>query len=68
MANNNFNTESLDHIIDDAAWKCGILTNVPTLVREATTLFENFMPQTMLDSLLCYYKGLPKDVNYMIKD
>lgn len=29
-------------------------------------LFENFMTQTVLDSLLCSYKGLPKGVNYMI--
>lgn len=29
-------------------------------------LFENYMTQTVLDSLLCSYKGLPKGVNYMI--
>ena len=30
------------------------------------TLFENFQSGTILDSLLCSYKGLPKGVNYMI--
>ncbi len=30
------------------------------------TLFENYYTHTILDSLLCSYKGLPKGVNYMI--
>ena len=29
-------------------------------------LFRNFMSGTVLDELLCSYKGLPKGVNYMI--
>lgn len=29
-------------------------------------LFRNFMSGTVLDDLLCSYKGLPKGVNYMI--
>lgn len=29
-------------------------------------LFENFQSGTILDTLLCSYKGLPKGVNYMI--
>lgn len=29
-------------------------------------LFENFHSETVLDNLLCSYKGLPKGVNYMI--
>lgn len=29
-------------------------------------LFRNYMSGTILDELLCSYKGLPKGVNYMI--
>lgn len=29
-------------------------------------LFRNYMSGTVLDELLCSYKGLPKGVNYMI--
>jgi predicted ATP-dependent serine protease len=29
-------------------------------------LFENYMTGTVLDELLCSYKGLPKGVNYMV--
>ena len=29
-------------------------------------LFCNYMSGTVLDELLCSYKGLPKGVNYMI--
>lgn len=29
-------------------------------------LFLNYMSVTVLDELLCSYKGLPKGVNYMI--
>ena len=29
-------------------------------------LFRNYMSETVLDELLCSYKGLPKGVNYMI--
>ncbi len=31
-----------------------------------TSLFENYQSGTVLDNLLCSYKGLPKGVNYMI--
>lgn len=31
-----------------------------------TSLYENFRSGTVLDNLLCSYKGLPKGVNYMI--
>lgn len=30
------------------------------------SLFENYQSGTVLDNLLCSYKGLPKGVNYMI--
>lgn len=29
-------------------------------------LFRNYMSGTVLDELLCSYKGLPKGANYMI--
>lgn len=35
-------------------------------VRFDKSLFVNFRPRTVLDNLLCCYKGLPKGVNYMI--
>ena len=35
-------------------------------VRFAPELFRNYMSGTVLDNLLCSYKGLPKGVNYMI--
>ena len=35
-------------------------------VRFHAELFENYHSMTVLDDLLCSYKGLPKGVNYMI--
>ena len=35
-------------------------------VRFDPDLFRNFLSGTVLDDLLCSYKGLPKGVNYMI--
>lgn len=35
-------------------------------VRFDPDLFKNFMSGTVLDELLCSYKGLPKGVNYMV--
>ena len=35
-------------------------------VRFDPHLFSNFSSGTVLDELLCSYKGLPKGVNYMI--
>lgn len=35
-------------------------------VRFNPQLFDNFMSGTVMDELLCSYKGLPKGVNYMI--
>jgi len=35
-------------------------------VRFDPSLFHNFMTGTVLDELLCSYKGLPKGVNYMV--
>ena len=35
-------------------------------IRFDPELFRNFMSGTVLDELLCSYKGLPKGVNYMI--
>lgn len=35
-------------------------------VRFGVELFENYHSMTVLDDLLCSYKGLPKGVNYMI--
>ena len=30
------------------------------------SLFRNYLTGTVLDELLCSYKGLPKGVNYMV--
>ena len=35
-------------------------------VRFDADLFRNYMTGTVLDELLCSYKGLPKGVNYMV--
>jgi len=35
-------------------------------VRFDPNLFKNYMTGTVLDELLCSYKGLPKGVNYMV--
>ena len=35
-------------------------------IRFDPALFENYMTGTVLDELLCSYKGLPKGVNYMV--
>ena len=35
-------------------------------VRFDPELFRNYMSGTVLDELLCSYKGLPKGVNYMV--
>ncbi len=35
-------------------------------VRFDPDLFQNYMTGTVLDELLCSYKGLPKGVNYMV--
>ena len=35
-------------------------------VRFTADLFENYITGTVLDNLLCSYKGLPKGVNYMV--
>ena len=32
----------------------------------SSDLFRNYMSGTVLDELLCSYKGLPKGVNYMV--
>ena len=35
-------------------------------IRFDPELFRNYMSGTVLDELLCSYKGLPKGVNYMV--
>ena len=35
-------------------------------IRFDTNLFSNYLSGTVLDEILCSYKGLPKGVNYMI--
>lgn len=35
-------------------------------IRFDTNLFQNYLSGTVLDEILCSYKGLPKGVNYMI--
>jgi predicted ATP-dependent serine protease len=35
-------------------------------IRFDPSLFQNYMTGTVLDELLCSYKGLPKGVNYMV--
>lgn len=44
------------------------MTNIVKMkdVKFDSNLFVNFMSGTILDRLLCSYKGLPKGVNYMI--
>lgn len=44
------------------------MTNIVKMkdIKFDSNLFVNFMSGTILDRLLCSYKGLPKGVNYMI--